>query len=197
MRYRGPERGYIEQLDRENAVTGQGRAAEEVVIDFFKRNFPNMTVRPATPREDSGFAGQGVGSKMIDAVVYARERNRLIPAMALQVTTNTSRWGIEKKMEEMKDMPFVRLPEMKSDDVAIPRALIFLKPAQVQAFTEDRDFTRHQGLVLQILQSAIRSLEFDLARTQLDREKFHIQSLLATLEQEKQKVSQNKQGKPS
>src|SRR3989338_5143953 len=120
MRTNSPEQGYIHNLDRDKGerVVGQGFEAEKMVQAMFQKNFPNMEVRYSTDKEDSGFKGQGVGSKMVDVVVSEKTERGTIPSMALQVTTNADKFAIEKKIKEMKDMPFVRLEEMSGDDVS-------------------------------------------------------------------------------
>ena len=161
-----------------------GRAAEETVINFFSSlNDPDIRVRPATPQEDSGYVGEGVGSKMIDVVVMQRdaESRREIPSMAIQVTTAQSQDIRLKKMEEMKNMPFMRLYDMKPQDTAVPRVVVFLDPGEVEKFQSDPSFERNPKLVEQIFAGVENSLAFDKLQTKNPKEQQRIDSLLASL----------------
>lgn len=178
---------YIHGLDRTKRdaerVTGQGFAAEDTVVEFFERNFPNLQVRHATEAEDSGHVGQGVGSKMIDVVVSERKGDRAVPAMAIQVTTNNERAAMAKKLAEMKDMPLVNLPESRLDDPLVPRILVFLEPKDVRSYTEEKDPVAAQRIMDKIVTDSLRSLQFDLTQTKHRPHQEHIRRMMDLLEQ--------------
>jgi hypothetical protein len=173
---RTQEEHLIGQIDAQKApsleIGDQGKAAEEVVIEFFK-SIPKMDIRPATPAEDSG-RKQIVKDLAIDAVGYLDGE----PAIGLQVTTATDSLARNKKKAELLDRPFLRLSEMGSSGTAIPRALVFLDAAEVKAFMGDRDMSQHPKLTQQIRESTINSLKLDLMKTKNPREQALIETLL-------------------
>lgn len=187
---KGPEQSYIGKFDRaQTKVTGQGQAAEDIVLMFFKKTFPGMEIRRATEREDSGAAGQGIGGKMIDAVLYENTGKEVKPALALQITTNTDPWAIRKKLDEMKTFPFVRLEEMNHQDAPIPKALVYLEPPAVKAFMDNPDFSRHPQVAKQILDGVSKSLKYDLSKATNPKEQQHIQRILQLVEEQMRNIA--------
>lgn len=181
-----PEMGYIHHLDKElHPESDKGKEAERVVIEFFQKAFPGkVEVRPADEEEDSGKGGQ-----IVDAVAYLDGK----AAMGLQITTATDKEARLKKMEEMRQSPFIRLPkEMQPKDPNIPRVLVFLEQKEVKSYQDDpqHDLKQHRRLSQQILESSINSLKFDLLMTKNPREIHRINTLLSLLEQEKKKFIQ-------
>ncbi|MSU45095.1 MAG: hypothetical protein EXS47_00460 [Candidatus Zambryskibacteria bacterium] len=161
-----PEGEYIHNLDsvRENNLAGQGFPAEDLTVDFF--NAIGFDTRLSTASEDSGT--RDIGPKQtIDAVTYYEGR----PAMGVQITTTSFRDVREKKLNEMRARPFVRLDEMKPTDPAIPRVLIYLDAKDVKNFGSDPDFKHHPKIADQILSSCILSLQFDSSQTKNHGEK--------------------------
>ena len=172
-------------IDREQKpeLTGQGKMAENVVIEFFKMNFPSMQVRKATAKEDAGQVGFGP-AKTVDAVAYLDQK----PAMALQVTSSTGEQFEEyrkKKLMELKNKPFLRLEEMSSHDVAIPRALVFVEPNELKKFIADHDFAKHPNLGKTILDSTLNSLKFDLLQTKNPKEIDRLRQLISLIDEQK------------
>ena len=76
---------------------------------------------------------------------------------------------------------------MKLDDQAIPRVLIYLNPEQVRKFNENNSFAQQPEVALQILDSAINSLKFDLTQTKNRSEQQAVNQLIQNLDQEKKK----------
>jgi hypothetical protein len=193
-----PEMSYIHHLDREKIpppesrdVGDQGKKAEDVVIEFLKARFPNMEVRHATPEEDEGNRGDIGTKKIIDAVAYLENK----PALGLQITTATDSVARRKKLQELQDMPFLRLKEMKPRDKAIPRSITFVEAEQVLSYVQDHNFEQHPKLSMQILESNINSLKFDLLKTKNPEEINRLQDLVAMFEAAKQEIEQQKKGK--
>jgi hypothetical protein len=178
-----PEMGWISHIDRERHLPPSemgdlGKPAEGIVIDFIKSRFPRMQVRPATKEEDSGYG------KIIDAVAYMDGR----PIMGLQITTATDSVARNKKMEELKNKPFIRLPEMDPKlDSAIPRTITFLEAKEVAAYIRRPDFNSHPSLAKQILESNINSLKFDSLQTKNGEEILRLNRLIIMLEAELQR----------
>ncbi|HEY4508966.1 MAG TPA: hypothetical protein VJC13_01635 [Candidatus Paceibacterota bacterium] len=180
----GIEERYINHLDAgsggDMGLEGQGFPAEEVVVNFF--NASGFDARFSTATEDEGTTDIGP-KQIIDAVVYYDGK----PAMAPQITTSTIKSFREKKLDELRQRPFLRLDEMGPSDPAIPKVLIYLKAKDVKAFGEDPDFSRHPEIALQILNSSIISLNFDLSKTENPLEQKAITELVGMLETEKKK----------
>ena len=179
-----PEISYIHHIDDSRRpptpeVGDQGKNAEGVVLDFFSEKIPRMKMRRATPEEDSGFG------KAIDAVGYLDNK----PALGLQITTATDSVARQKKLGELQDRPFLRLSEMNPQkDPAIPRAIAFLEAQEVAGYLNDRDFSKHPGLMKQILESTVSSLRFDLTQTKNPQEIERLQGLIQFLETERQNI---------
>lgn len=180
---RGPEGEYIHNLDsnKENVLAGQGFPAEGITENFW--NSMGFYARPATDSEDSGVKDIGP-RQTIDQVVYYNDGR---PAMAPQITTSSFQSVREKKIKEMRDKPFVRLEEMKPNDPAIPKVLIYLDANDVKNFGSDPDFAHHPKIASQILNSCILSLQFDSSRTENPREKEAIAKLIGMLSSQKSK----------
>ena len=181
------ESRYIEQIDKAK-FAGQGKASEEIVINFFRRSFPNMEVRQATAKED---AGQDKSGKMIDAVVYMDQK----PALALQITSTVDRDQRIKKQQEMMLQPFLRLEEMKPLDPAIPRVLIYVDARDVKAYSENKDLTRLAKLGESILESTLLSLRFDLTQTKNPKETERLRQLLGMIDEHKRILGEKEKGK--
>ncbi|MBX4191697.1 MAG: hypothetical protein KW804_02785 [Candidatus Doudnabacteria bacterium] len=171
----GLEQYYVNKIDRKRErreLSGQGKPAEKIVFDFHN-GVTGMESRYATEEEDKG---PEVGGKQTVDVIFYREGK---PALASQITTDIEKGAIKKKLEEIKNHPFIRLEEMGSNDVAIPKSLIYLDAKQVSGFTKDPDFNKHPELALQIIDSHVKSLIFDISQTQNPLEQKAAQELIA------------------
>lgn len=164
-------------------LRGQGFPAEKVTLNFY--NSMGLETRFTTPEEDAGIRGIGdIGPKLtIDGVVYKEKK----PIMSPQITTSQLESVRKKKMAELKDKPFIRLGEMKPGDISIPKVLIYLDAKGIAAFETDPDFSRHPELALQIIDSSLLSLKFDLSQTKNPLEQKAVQELIKMFEQEKKK----------
>ncbi len=180
------EINYKKQPTHNKEVGDLGFEAENVV-GLFWRMIPDFKVRHSTKEEDAGIRKeeQRFGPvKMIDQVIYIKEK----PSFSLQITTSTDSVTRNRKISELKNKPFIRLEEMKNDDVAIPRAVTFVKAENVAKFMKDRDFSKHPDLEREILNSTINSLKFIILQTQNPKEIERVASIIATLETEKEKL---------
>lgn len=156
-----------------------GLMAEDVIIDFFNEKFPGqISVRPATHEEDSGHE-HATESKQIDAVAY---NNNGIPIMCIQITTATDSVVRMKKMQQLINKPFVRLDEMKSNDKAIPKVLVYVDASEVDSFLSDHDFLKHPKIADQVLESAIQCLKFVSTKTKIKDEQQRIKDLMDILD---------------
>lgn len=185
MRTNSVENRYIHEIDapklqRESQVPRQGRPAENITSDFFKAS--GFETRFSTEAEDEGRVD--IGNKpTIDAIVYEKGK----PIMSLQITTSEFQGIREKKMTEMKKKPFVRLDEMLSNDTSIPKILIYLDAKNVKTFDQEPDFSQHPEIAIQILDSSILSLKFDLSQTKNPLEQNAVQKLIEMFELERKK----------
>jgi hypothetical protein len=178
----GIEERYIHNLDRERnrEERTEGKEAEKIVLDLLES--AGFETRFATPAEDEGF--KDIGRKpMIDAVAYFEGK----AVMGIQITTNSSRDMREKKFAEMREKPFIRLDEMNPKDLSIPRVLIYMEPAKVNKYKEKPDFNTNQELALQILDSVIISLKFDLTYTKDPHYQKSVNDLIRMMEDERKK----------
>jgi hypothetical protein len=188
------EQRYIHNLDYQKhhpeleEVGDQGRAAEEAVIEFFK-SIPGMDIRTATAEEDSG-ALQIVKDKAIDAVGYLEGK----PSLGLQITTSTDNKTRDQKKADLLNRPFIRLPEMKSADVSMPRSLVFVDAKEVKEFFKDRNFDNHPKLTQQIIESNINSLRLSLLKTKNPKEIALINKLLALFTETKKLLKEKEKG---
>lgn len=185
MRENPIENRYIGAMDadktrKDRSVPEQGRPAEQLTSDFFTQS--GFDTRFTSESEDEGTTNIG-SKKIIDAVVYRSE----LPVMALQITTSEFRSIREKKLAEIRNKPFIRLDEMKSKDVSIPRVLVYMDAARVKKFSNNPDFNQNPELSIQILDSTINSLKFDLLQTKNPLEQKAVKDLIVMLEQEKKK----------
>jgi hypothetical protein len=184
MRPHSPESSHINHTDHDKGMPlneskeagNIGFEAEEAVMDYFSKEFPEFMVRPATPEEDRGQDGISSG-KQIDSVLYLGEQ----PSAGLQITTATDSKVRLKKMTELKNRPFVRLREMNLQDTSIPKAIIFVEAGDVRSYMEDRNLSKHPGLTNQILDSFENSLKFDLLQTKNPKEQKKIAEILSLL----------------
>jgi len=166
----GLEERYISNIDRpkiDRDPSESGLEIEGIVVDFF--NDSGYETRFSTKAEDSGKVDIGP-RQIIDAVTYLEGK----PVMGLQITTAKSKEIRAKKLAEMAQKPFIRLEEMKPQEPAIPRVLIYLDPNKGDN-------------ALQILDSAITSLKFDLTQTKNPQEQKAVQQLIQNLTREKAK----------
>lgn len=170
---RGIEEQYIHNLDRQPPPANKperGFEAESFAIGFL--NQMGLETRFSTWSEDQGRRGEAdIGPKqIIDGVSYIDHR----PVMAPQITINTSKQMREKKLQEMRDKPFVRLPEMTAKDLSIPRVTIAFDPKSNEA-------------PLQIIDSCIVSLTYDLNRTKNPLEQKAVRELIELFKEQKKK----------
>ncbi|HTL39462.1 MAG TPA: hypothetical protein VL306_01480 [Methylomirabilota bacterium] len=153
---------------------------ENLALELFQA-IPQLETRVSTKEEDSGRIDIGP-KQIIDAVSYLEKK----PAMALQITSSSSREVRAKKLQEMRTKPFIRLPEMKPSEPAIPRVLVYLDK-QYLAQIESGSLRNNPEAAIQVLSSAINSLKFDLTQTKNPLEQKSVQGLIQILEQEKRK----------
>ncbi len=174
-----PENSYISNIDTGSTEKHElppdiGFLAEDVVSDFFNKNFEGINVRPATESEDSG-TKQIVSGKQIDAVAYMDGH----AAMCMQITTARDQKVIKEKMRQLAEKPFVRLDSMDAKDSAIPKVFIGLNPEEVSAFLKDHDFSAHPQITEKIIHDTLASLKFDLTQTKDKTEQDKIKKLIA------------------
>ncbi len=162
----------------------KGMMAEELILNTINNNFKEFKARLSTLEEDSGRKDIGM-RQTIDIVVYDHNTDR--PVMALQVTCNNSKEKMQKKMRELMDHPFVRLPEMKSKDHAIPKGLIYIEEDKVDTYAGDPEFANSPEVLLRFIDGAVNSLKADLLLTKNPLEKKAIEDLIKSLTQEQQK----------
>lgn len=181
-----PEFNSAGQLQNRNYLSSkvdyEGFEAEFAVEDFFNAHYPKMATRRSTAKEDAGITQQKMG-KAIDLIVYSKEDSGR-PMLGLQVTTALDSKVRLKKMDELKQHPFLRLDEMKATDASIPRVLIFVDASEVSRYTEDKDFKLHEKLSSQILESIINSLKFDLLQTKNPKEQTELKRQILMWESE-------------
>lgn len=175
------EKQYVKNLDAQKTspnqeVGDQGKAAEKAVADFL-RSVVGMETRPATKVEDSGLQ-QIVKDKAIDIVGYLEGR----PAIGIQITTATDSKVRSNKTNDLINRPFIRLFEMTSSDVAIPRSLVFVDAVEIKSFLFDQDITKHPKLARQIIEGNIASLKIDLMKTKNPKEQDLVNKQLALFE---------------
>ena len=174
MRYRGPEKSYISDIDYEGRNQEEelkiSTEAEQAVLNFLKKNFPDDAVRHATEKEDSGEFGENKGSQAIDIVLSKVKKKRDVPSLVQQVTTGKSLETMQKKMKEMQERPFVRLEGMSLDDVAAPKTLIFLDPELIKRLRDPNDLEAKEELDEKVVSSSINSLKFALLKTKNPKE---------------------------
>ncbi len=176
------ENSYIRNIDNNsnpaesNEVGDIGFEAENAVVDLFQHEIPDLDARHTTPEEDRGFTGFDSG-KTIDSVIYYESK----PAAGLQITTATDSKARLKKLEELKAKPFLRLQEMKPNDISIPRVLVFVEAKEVASYLKDKDWAKHPKLLTQILGSFENSLKFSLLQTKNPKEQQLINGILGAL----------------
>jgi hypothetical protein len=178
--------------ERQGGEIALGPEAEHAVFSFFNESMPGMRARMATRKEDHGQrdpkSHRAIGGfnsgEAVDVVAYLENK----PAIAIQVTASSNPNIQGEKMRQIMERPFVRLAEMTGRDNAVPRALIWLSPEQVRAFSQDPDFNHHEGVRLQILNSIELSLMFDMRQTQNPAEQGRLDELIGLLQKEKNKL---------
>jgi hypothetical protein len=159
-----------------------GNAAEEAVAGFLEGFIPSINeVRISSKEEDSGL-NQIVRGQKIDLVVYIDRK----PAMVIQVTVSTNDKITKEKKQDVEDRPFVRLPEMRPSDPAIPKVFVQLFGSSVKVFEENnRKFNDHREILMKILKEIREWLDLDLSKTLNPAEKERIQRLMEIFKMEK------------
>jgi hypothetical protein len=179
------ESGYIEKIDNEKFAEerfGQGQPAEELVANF-NDTVAGIETRFSTPEEDKG---PEIGGRQTVDLIASMDGK---PVFAVQITTNSDKGAVKKKLEEIQAHPFIRLDQMTRHDQAIPKLLVYLDPTGVSKFTKNPDFAQHPELALQILKSYVNSLKFAAARTQIQSEKAAASKLITIFESEQKKYT--------
>ena len=193
---RGPENQYIGNMDHRARVERDPNLdakAEKRVRTFFNDQFPGTIARFATEEEDAGDRGPGLRGIATDVIVYTSEKGHQIPAMAIQVTTATDHKVIMKKAMEMQNQPFVRLPEMKREQTALPRILIFLPREKLGDQGEANDLGSQRETSLQILYNTLNCLKYDLNKTALDSEREKITKLMLSVSSQIEFIKKGRQ----
>ena len=129
----------------------------------------------ATPLEDSEIKREG--GKQIDAVVYHAEK----PALCIQITTARDPSVREKKIRQLAENPFVRLVEMRREDLSIPKVIVGLNHEEVESFLNHPDFAKYPKVSKKIVSDITKSLLFVLDLTKNEKEKQEIKELLLVL----------------
>lgn len=199
-----PEDAYIKNIDAkaevetkakpkaEDSIVGSppfkqgkddvGIPAQGLAIGFFNDNFNGeFTARHATPEEDSGVK-QIERGKQIDAVIYDEEN---IPVMCAQITTARDEYVRREKVKQLLDRPFVRIKELKPQDLSLPKVLINMDPVEVGSLLDDHDPSRHPKIFEQIIKTTIESLKFVLTTTKYDKEQERIKKLIDIFEKKR------------
>jgi hypothetical protein len=150
------------------------------------RLIDGMQVRESTDIEDSGLR-QIVKDLAIDGVAYdtktevaeepTRKPMRIPPSIALQVTIASDSVVRAKKQQELVDRPFIRLPEMRLKDVAIPRALVVLDADSMKQYAADRDIVHHPDIRRKVLKNLEVNMDYMLTRTLDTKEQEHLRHL--------------------
>lgn len=184
---RGLEERYISHIDRERLPSSdfeaQGREAEKVVIEFLRKQFPNMTVRPATPKEDEGVRIGDIGKKITGDAVVSLEKK---PVIVTQITSAKDKGVREEKLRLLHQDPFPRIPGMNPHDPSPARTVTFVDLNADQA-----------EQARQILESNLNSLRFDLTQTKNPAEIKRLDNLISMFEAEQLKFLATKKGKPN
>jgi hypothetical protein len=168
-------------------LRGQGGRTEQFVESFYE-SVPGLKARAATAAED---AGGNEGQQTVDVVVSFSDGRH---AFAVQVTGNSSKEIMKKKLEEMSNRPFVRLPDTLPNEPSIPKVLVFLDPLHVKKFFDGTDptikATAKLDLMIKVIDDHIRSFTFDLAKTKNPAEQAAVKNLIAIFTEEKKKYIQ-------
>jgi len=178
------ENQYIRNIDRSKLPPslriseGLAKSAEKVVVDYFNESFKSKGIkaRLATPIEDSGIKREG--GKQIDAIVYHAEK----PVMCIQITTARDPEVREKKIRQLAENPFIRLEEMRREDLSIPKVVVGLNHEEVESFLNHPDFSKYPQISKKILNDTNKSLLFVLSLTKNEKERQEIRELLLVLE---------------
>lgn len=196
----GPEDIYIKNLDAKEKVEPKTEAgitappplrqgnddvgipAQGLAIDLLNDSFPGQfTVRKSTEEEDSGVK-QIERGKQIDAVIYDEEN---VPVMCAQITTARNDSVRRDKVRQLLDRPFVRIRELKSQDLSLPKVLINMDPVEVGDLLNDQDISKHPKVLEQIIETTIESLKFVLTTTKYDKEQERIKKLINIFEKKR------------
>jgi hypothetical protein len=178
------EQSYINRLDRpsDSEITERGIMAEMAVTDFFNSGIEGFNARMSTVEEDSGL--HDIGQRQtIDVVAYKNGR----AVVGIQVTSAMDPTTQMEKLKGLKTQPFIRLPEMNTRDLAIPKTVVFLPHETTDEYMSDRDLTRHPEVAIQIIDGMIKSLQFDLTQTKNPQEITAVNSLISDLELQRKK----------
>jgi hypothetical protein len=157
--------------------------AEKVCLEVLSEVPGILEARETTAAEDSGLR-QITKDLAIDGVVYDAGDEETLPTsvkehptLAIQVTIASDSVVLNKKRQELLERPFIRLPEMQRDDVAIPRALIVLKPEDVRAYQADPNVMHHPEIRKVILKGLVANMQFMKTKTKNPREASHVDLL--------------------
>lgn len=180
----GMENRYVERIDRQASAEefrGQGLPTEEFVSLFYN-SIPGLKVRFSTPEEDKG--PEIGGHQTVDLVVSFSDGRF---AFATQITSSVEKGVIEKKIKEMQNHPFIRLEGMKPGDLSIPKVLVALNAGQIKKFFQNPNLAKYPELSLKVIDDHIRSLTFDLSKTQNPLEQKAVSELIEIFKEEKKK----------
>ena len=184
------ENRYVNHIDAKTdskksweARMGQGKPAEQFIAMFYG-GLPGFQGREATPDEDKG--KEKGGRQTVDVVALFKDGR---PAFATQITTNDSKDMMIKKLQEMRDNPFIRLDDMRTQDVSIPKVLVVLDPKQVKSFFEDPLIRKHPELMLKVIEDHIRSFTYDLSQTKHPPQQEAVRELIRIFTEEKKKYT--------
>lgn len=178
--------GAIDAKKMAPELQGQGDRTEQFVADFYAL-IPGFKARMATPEEDKG---PEIGGQQTVDVVVSRDGKY---SFAVQVTGNNSKDIRMKKMQEMANRPFVRLPDTLPNEPAVPKVLVFLDPIQVKKFFDGGSVSEKTQasteLMLKIIDDHIFSFSFDLLKTKNPTEQAAVKKLIEVFTQEKKKLT--------
>lgn len=182
----GVENLYIKRIDSQRITSelgGQGLPAEEFVARFYE-GIPGFKTRFSTTEEDKG--PEIGGGQTVDLVVSFPDGK---PAFATQITTSALKGFMDKKIQEMRDHPFVRVEGMKSQDLSIPKILISLDAGQIKNFFLDPNMKKHPELSLKVINDHIKSLTFDLSQTKNPPQQEMVSELIHIFTEEKKRYT--------
>lgn len=179
------ESSYISRLDNAKTprpeIGDQGSNAEQAVVNFLNAQ-AGIETRLSSSEEDSGKSDIGP-RQILDAISYIDGK----PVLGLQITTATDSVARAKKLKEISDRPYLRLPEMGNNELAIPRVLVYVDANKVKSLQEDKDILKHPDLALQIIDSIVKSLQFDLNQTKNMQEASATKKLIEMMTAERKK----------
>lgn len=182
-----PENEYIRNIDSggpkpPDGTLDLGKIAEDLVVNIFNLNVGGMTLRLATPSEDSGVK-QIISEKQIDTVAIQDGK----PIMCMQITIARDPKIHAEKINQLKNKPFVRLDEMSPKDIAIPKVVIGLDPNEIESLSNDQNYSGHPKILDKIIKDTLACLRYDLTRTEYEKEQERIRVLISFFESKKGK----------